>query len=79
MSFGLGKTLIPRVFSEVALRCKISNFKIMAERQDKSKKLYDARSNRVSEIHNNHREITDAIDRCRRMKNSLTWPLKPGT
>ena len=34
----------------------------MAEQQEKLKKLFNARSNLESELLNNHKDITDAID-----------------
>ena len=35
----------------------------MAEQQEKLKKLFNARSNKESELRNVHKDITDAIDR----------------
>ena len=48
---------------ELTLNCEISHFKIMAEQQEKLKKLFNARSNLESELCNIHKDITDAIDR----------------
>ena len=39
----------------------------MAEQQEKLKKLFNARSNLESELHNIHKDITDAIDRQDRL------------
>ena len=55
-------TLIPITCLEVSLNWEISNFKIMAEYQEKLKKLFIVRSNLKSELRNIHKDITDAID-----------------
>ena len=50
------------VWKLLSLHCEISHFNIMAERQEKLKKLCNARSNLESELRNIHKDITDATD-----------------
>ena len=62
-SIGFGITLIPCDSLEFTLIWEINHFKIIAEQQQKLKKLFNARSNQESELCNIHKDITDVIDR----------------